>query len=217
MKGIFVLFAILAIANCSDFLRNLATCPTEDEVISEELCTACKGSWEDGDEGTCACAKGKEWTQNTGCTDTKRRLEEGLRNLACKKDVDAVTKLTTKTDCEECTGAVWTATKVCKCPDRYTFKDNSGCTAPTCSIETTTSIESAQKEGCENCFLKWDDTQTDAKKKCSCPTTDADKAKILNEKTCKDVCGFKWDTDTKKCSGMYIKIASALFGLLFLL
>lgn len=262
MKSIFVLFAILAITNCSTFLRNLA-CTTQDAANTQEICTECHGTFTkgkctcgenekfdsgcveddgirrlrrlgdcssatldaitDGDEcenncggtwtkPTCTCTSQQTFTNNQGCvdkssdTDTEEKTCDGIADLAHANSAEV---------CAACKGT-W-ASNACTCAERYSFTPNTGCTAPTCTIKTTDALEKATAEAtCKDCYLKYDSSADDAKK-CTCPDTDAEKAKIIDKTACETVCGYTFNSTSNTCSGIYLKVASALLGLLFLL
>lgn len=216
MKGIFVLFAILALANCSTFLRNLAAC-TVDAIASatEQTCAAdCAGTWDTSGTPVCKCADDTKFVAKVGCTKT------------C---AGALASIIDHSICLGCAGT-WDDSKQtgkCSCPTGKTFSEGKGCEAsdpdptptPTvsCTIKTADAIKSVTNGTlCTDCGFKWDNS-ADAAKKCTCPDTDTDKAKIIDKTACETVCGYTWNTTASACSGMYIKIASALFGLLLLL
>ena len=170
MKPIFVLFAILAFANCSTFLRKLE-CTIKDitEAADSTACEGCAGKWtppeDESGKGSCACEGEKTFKEGTGCADPDPQPDPEPTTSCTIATSDAIKKVEDKTKCTDC-GFIWT--------------------------------ESATAE-----------------KKCTCPTKDEEKAKIVGKTACETVCGYKWNSTT--CSGMYVKIASALFALLFLL
>ena len=208
MKAIFVLFAILAFANCSTFLRSLDGCTALADLGTKETCEACAGTFADS---ACTCTD-SNFKANVGCTKT----------CAGSK----VTDITDHAVCLGCSGK-WDSSKQseqCSCPAGYTYNLPNGCAeeptpTPTSKCEISKKSELAgitDGDKCTSCNLIWNSTLA-ADKRCSCPTKDTEKANIKNQTVCETVCELKWDKDAKACSGMYIKIASALFALLFLL
>lgn len=168
MKGIFVLLAILALANCSTFLRNLACTGAQADIADDAACKECNGEWSESTTPKCSCTGGKTFTVGTGCVDPT--------------------------------------------PDPPTPTPTASCT-----IETADAIKTVTNGTlCTDCGFKWDSSASDSKK-CTCPTEDTDFEKINGKTACVTVCGYKWNETAEACSGMYIKIASALFALLFLL
>ena len=206
MKKIITLFAILALANCSTFLRNLATCEATDKdtlaALDQTKCGDCDAVYTPADDAgnaaSCACPEGEEIKASVGC-----RKE-------CNS-INAIGEAKTSGYCKSCSGT-W-SNSACTCGTGTDFVKNKGCVEQggddaNCTITNAETMKSADEAGCKACGLTYNATATD---KCSCPESGE---KIPTETLCK-YCKKDWKDS--KCSGFNLKIAYALFAVLFLL